>query len=702
MVEEAIYKTYLYIAGIRVPLVSCSVASQFGQISSFNIELNYSPYINHIHEYTKIQLWEQKIADGKVYPEELQFDGVVIGVVRNKNVIGNVSARLTCLSDGVIWNQRKQYDFYLNDIADVDIRLTGDVRNMRADGAITNYFGSTVSSNLFDIGCSVASVLTSTPNITLSGESENNVNETSVVSYDYIYNGKKYYKQVLETKEKTANGNPLYYNRFLDNYKLAFKLYGVSTYKSIKDFFQYDRTLKLIGNNVQDLVGENTFWGVAAQIMQYGFYSVYDIPNPTYIKSNKKVAETFNTTNSVNLSDVKDPKEDYTSKVSITGPEPIQFNGLAQYILKPISVLGVPLKCNIIFPNQVVSESLFLDYLNIPTRVLYQKNPIPNSDNSNILLTTIKIAGPIIPKTNENYFASFTPEVLSSSPKINQELSNDIGAFVRTGSIYSEYEKEYGIRYQQLQFSYAFDAALLGKELSESETEEQKQNVLKNANKKINNFLNYEFAQRFFASRNYNIQVTPDVDIVVGLPVIILNQNQEHIIAFCVGKQKSWDARGNKTVMVSLSYPRYYYEDIDDLGNAIDPTSYDDNALKELEILFGSKRFVDGQTRITSALLKTKIDELFNNYIANKGNIDYNNYKRKVCNLSEFIELHTGKSKKYNSMPDEYLENTFESTEQANNLSSHTFYVNGEKQPLMSNKTIIKKHLEWISKGQRI
>lgn len=702
MSDTKIYNTFLYIAGIQVPFISASVSSQYGSLASLNLELNYSPYITHIHEYSKIQLWEQLNDNGKIYEPTLEFDGVVIGIVRNKNVLGNVSVRLTCLTDGFIWNQRKQYDFYIDQIAQADVRLTDTIQNIRADGQIDNFVANLLTNNKFDIGCAVASILTADIKVE-AGENKPNsdVPSMSQVAFTYTYNGKKFYKEITSPKDKTKikYSNPDYYKRFLDKYKLGAKLYGISTSTNVKDFFQQDRFLKLVSNTTNDLVGENTFWSIALNVMQYGFYSIYDIPNPTYIDGSSLTLSEIKDEDCIQLASfVKDedkiPYPDETSAILGKGKTSRKFSGLAEYILKPISVFGLPLKCNVIWPNQVIAESLFYDLANAPTRILMQKTVLPGDTGEAALLTTVKVAGPYIENCND-FFKSYTPPVTNSN--------NDPSDKIRRGEIYSDYEKEYGMRYTQMHLSYAFESTLLEDEIKD--TKDDKAGA-KKAAKKINNFLNYEFAQRFFASRNYSIQVTPDVDVVPGLPVVVLHENQEHIICFCTGKTKSWDNRGNKSVGLNVGYPRYYYEDIDKLGNIVDPTTQDEISLNELKTLFGSEPLVTNPNgsailNLNSDELRKTIKKLYDNYIQEKIT-DTSLYKRKVCTYKQYLSLYGTTVKNELLMDQTYLSDKYESSPEANKLSSHVFYVNNEKQQNLSNQEIIKKHLEWISEAKKI
>jgi len=680
--SDTIYRYSLYIAGIRTPYIAESVSTRFGSLANMSIELPYSPYILHVHEQTKVQLWEQIIHGGTIHDATLEFDGMVVGVIRNRDVLGNVSARLTCTTDGILWNRRKQYDFYLEQIADVDARSTGVAINIRADGAITNFFGEVLSKNKFDIGCAVASVLTSTT----KGYFKDQIGATSTY-YDYTYNGQKFYMNITDNQEDSKDLLPPYYKRFLLDFKLGQKLYGVATSANVKKFFQHDRFLKLLNGNVQDLVGENTFWSIGTQILQYGFYSIYDIPNPTFIpgKNHKSSAVTGQ--------NIKDEMDKLVVSVPTNGKE-ATLDGLAEYILKPVSVLGLPLACNIIWHDQVVSESLFYDMMAVPTRIIMQKHMIPGHVNS-VVLTTKKIAGPNFPDDGTSFFSSLTME-------------GQAEAGAREVNSFSEYEDEYGVSYQQLQLSYAFDAALLDKEVKAGSDEEVKATA-EALGSQMNNLLNYEFSQRFFACRNYSLQVTPNVNIVVGLPVIVMNKTGEHIVAFVTGVEKSSSVPGGqKSIQLSVSYPRFYYEDVGALGNVVDPTSTEEQASLELAALFGSKPLIKAGS--TSSVLAQEIERLHRTYTRSteEGRQSMRDtYRRKVCTYAQFMRLYGHTVTDSKTLPETYLMRECASSENANELSTHQFMVmNPQTQETElfsgSNHDIIKAHLAWTRSAQRV
>ena len=706
MSNEKIYRYYMYLAGIRVPLINCVIGTQIGSIAQLSVTLNYSPYIIHLFEFTKIQIYEQVIDNGTLNEPTLEFDGVVISITKNKNILGQVSASIVALTDGIIWNRRKQYDIYLQDILNVDFRGTGAAINIRADGNITNFYSEVLKYNNFDIGCSVSSILTSNQ---IGEKKTGDSIEYNVKGYTYYYNGKTFNKTGAG-----SNINPNYYKKFLDNYKLSKKVYGIATSKRVQEYFQVDRIIRLItGNGIQDMQGENTFWSIAQRVMQYGFYNVYDIPNPTFLDIN----ETKDGKTNFELDGKELPydsyddtnNEDYVnaernlgkSQLKLTCTKNREYIGLAEYVLKPISVLGIPLKCNIVWPDQVISESLTYDFFNSPTRVLLKSSAIPDpqQSNSNVFCSVV-FAGPVF-QDDTNFLASYIP---SNKKYTTQSLRQD--------NSYSPFEQEYGINYSRLELSYAFDNAVLQRVFNtkkQVENEAVRTKTITCANK----FLNYEFSQKYFASRQYNVQVTPDVTIIPGSPIVFLDRTGQHVIAFCTGQRKAWDTNGSKTVVLTVAYPRYYYEDIGELGNLVDPTSSDESSLAELETLLGSSAIVSTISNSTNNLAN-KIDEIYSEYLSDvsdgRENIKKKYARTGMCTYNNFMKFHDKSVTDKKNMPDLY--DIFASTSNEDKLSCHSFRVTDEtgtvKKYNESNgqsvtlRGIIQKHLDWIKEGKRI
>ena len=726
-----IYKCYVYLAGILIPHIDFTISSQYGQISSLQLNIPYSPYITHIFPFTKVQVFEQVFHnDTTTSDPTLEFDGVVGSISRHKNLTGQVSITLNCYTDGFIWDRRKQYDFYISEMAGTTPAVgTGDTFNLRADAIIHNYFSDVIKKNNFDVGLAAASILTCHTDQQKSGD------EVKGYSYNFIYNGHKYIRKPsdISAGDLEESTKP-FYNKYLKTYNLENKVYGISTSISIQKYFQTAQFIQMISNNMQDLHGENSFFAIAQQILNFGFYQLFDITNPCFIEAKGRdedvILDDMTSSGDSNSPDQLSDEDIARNVGVITVASTRQFSGLAESVCKPISILGIPLKRNIIWPDQVISETLNYDFMNMPTRVIAHRQPwFAAADSSTSLLTTTTIAGPIFDitknKVPRQYFQSLVPGKIVNEPGV---LRND--------KIYSDYEDAYGIKYAQIDLSNAFDETLLQKTFKK-ETGVEKQGTTapeqtvetqktKELGEKFNNFMNYEYSVKYFGARQYNVQVTPDTNPVIGLPIIIMDMHGQHIVAFVVAISKYYSALGQKNINLGIQYPRYYYENVGALGNLVDPTSADPDSMKEMGIIYGSEPLIsiEPNNKIDSCTrLKEKIDLIFQEYIKdrsdNKDLIKSQYQTKKICTLNQFLKLHAVSSK--DTIPKNLGLFASDSNEDAlstnyfsvydHNITAQNykatpktvyFYPDNINSPGLPNQSIIQYHLTWCKYDQRI
>ena len=743
-------KYYVFIAGKPVQFESITINSGYNQLASLNLTLHYSPYIMCIPKYTKVQVWSE--VNGKY---ELEFDGSIVQKSKVRNLLGQVVTNFVAYTDGVIWNKRTRINFHIDYVLDMNFAGTGEVVSENADPVVTPFLQNIIKNNMYDVGCAAASVITSY----FSGGKGTNSNQ-----YYYFYNGKKFY-----CKEETSLNTPAeivnapYYTHFLNDFKLQHKVYGVTTSYWMKNFLQFERSVDLMWNTVAD--GSNrliTFWQMSMNLLQSGFYDVYNIPNPTFIQNDKydRVIKTKSLTStskqlneSISAEDadkVKDElksksrvkQDEITSQVSVT--EKKSYDGLAEYIFKPRNVLSLLFECNIIWPDEIIAENLTYNMFAEPTRVRFLRQQLPNGPGGENAALKKVYLGPYLPKTKEQnidpslYFGSYD----TMNPKDNVQ---------RNENQYSDYELSYGISYEPVDLNYAFSesitlstgseggkAAKEAKRLEEDKKtfeekvisafavfETNRKNKLMDDNKNdpnckakvdkiletlpkksseytvnslfpeisysgtvaqyieetydkpikeaqdktlkakekvdtvdtrnISSYLNYEFAQRFYKTRNYSITVQPSVNIIAGLPVLILSPEGDHVIAFCLATTKIYDARGQMAMQVQLAYPHYYYEDVSEMGIQTDAIVNDPKSVEELSMIVGSKPLHDptAQNIYQNAIdlfkkseaLRGRIEGLFNTYqklSPDAREAEKLKYKRKVCTYSEYTSFMTG------------------------------------------------------------
>lgn len=666
---------FLYVAGYKIPYVSCNIESGFNSLAVARVVVDYSPHILNIQKNTKITIFSKE--DG--YEEELEFDGILIGVVRNKNVLGRISVELICMTDGAIWNQRKQLDYKFDDFLDRGTIGDVSVELMSLDSSLGNRINSLVKANAYDVGCTGACNLTSSFHF-----------KDSKLSYEFVYNG----KTIRFTDPSATQGgnvqtenflNPKYYKRFLYDFSLRHKMYGTSTVNLIKKFFNIEDYYTLLNNQGPDIYGENTFWQIASNFWNLGMHEVYDIPNPTFIKRNKAIPN--------KPIDVATQKNADNLQVTTNR----EFHGLAEYVVKPRSIFNVPTKCNVIFPEQVLEEIMYTNYFGTPSRVRYisRNDPMINPGGQN-MFNSIYVG----PNFQDNaYFKSYNHDVVEHTVRDKTK---------RTETEFSEYEKVYGVNTQSIFLQPALDASLV----SEKDTRA----VLP----RINSYLNLQFGESFYGARNYTLAFTSSTKITPGMTAVILSETGQHILAYCNKTNKNWNAQGSLNFSASLTHPRYIDEFASQINDELDPLANPDgNEIKELAMLYGTELITKGiQTSSTTSIGKVKdaINYIFTRYVTSTNKEEFRKqYKRNVCTYSQFAAFHNQKNVVYRetetisqivpgeTLPDSIL-TKFNSTDAENKLSTnrYSYYDTIEGKMItekgLSSQTIVKKHLEFIKR----
>ena len=653
-------KYYLFIAGISLPIIDFVIGTGYNQLANVNFSLDYSPYLMGLHKNTKFQLWSQE-SDSE--DPKLEFDGIIVQKSKSRNVLGNVSIRLGCYSDGVIWQQRTQINYTIEDAA-ISSAAIGKDAKVILNLPIEDYLSTVVRANRFDVGCSVSSILSGNV-IHKKGENNN-----FYKSYNtYYYNGKRFYSIFQGDTVGGQSSNPPYYEKFLNDYKLKNKIYGITTNSVVKTYFNYEQFFKLIGNDSQsELHGENAYWQIASIVLRYGFHDVFDIPNPVFIdKTNSaKNAELVNSDNSIEVTPQDEDKViDKSDKVTVIKDR--NFSGLAQYVIKPRSTISLPFKCNIIFPDQIISENLTYNTFNEPTRVRFSRSYIPGEESGNQLTSDIYVGPHCKSENKDNYFACYNSKAIV--PKVDA---------ARNQNFYSEYEKYNGLSSVDINLSHAMQEALL---------HEDKSKLTESDIQKITHFINYEFVNKFFKARQYSISVDPSVNVVPGLPLIVLSAEGDHIICYCVGYNKSWSAGGSAQTQVNVAYPRYFYEDISDISAETDPLVASDEdgkinySIKEMELILGTEAFVSKNVYKNHGDFVKAINDLFTEYINSsdeqKESIK-NKYSRRknICSFKQFYSLFADDSQNFNikQYPDN-LQKIMDSTEKEEALSCNKLQV---------------------------
>jgi len=248
---------------------------------------------------------------------------------------------------------------------------------------------------------------------------------------------------------------------------------------------------------------------------------------------------------------------------------------LMTYICKPRGELMPPPKCNVVFPNQIVSMTFREDFLQEPTRIISTG------------------AGSLA------YISHKLPTWLQEGIAVPARL-NTTGTFkeflIAEGHKPSEYEKIYGTNIHLVE--QAMYLSLL---------KENQDDYIK--------ALNHEFFKRFYASRTFTAIVDPYVNLVPGFPAVLLDatDSRNHIVAYCTQLRRVFSASGGADTVATFEYPRFYGELDTIYNNSIDPLDTDAENHSKLYDGIGSVAIAD-----SSAKVATKIDALLREYLNNE------------------------------------------------------------------------------------
>ena len=275
----------------------------------------------------------------------------------------------------------------------------------------------------------------------------------------------------------------------------------------------------------------------------------------------------------------------------------------------------------------------------------------PHFDNSKKILES------------NNYFNSYN--VIS-----NDDSSSD------NFLIRSEYEEEFGVNSKEIQLNEMY-CRYLSEQKDGSDT--------------IQRIVNHEFLVSYTEKVTFSMQVTPDVDIVPGFSLLALDENGEHITAYCYGREKLWDKNGQIVINLKLMFPRSYDMNVKSVADVLDPFDPDEfkstyqKALALLTKYIGSE-FIDPKKDFIEY-----VHELMKEWHTNKQDTnlikDNRHAWRTRATYSDYLNFHstTGTydpSNSYNLMPEKLI-NKWDISDNAAKMDSlqYTYAAHGFQNP---------------------
>lgn len=603
-----IFQYKAYIAGIEIPIISVAISTSENSIWVANITCAWSPFLTKLPKNTKITVFRRNTDLFKDF--RLACDGCLSGISESTAWKGQASLTLHLTSDTSIlgWRRKQIIDleFSLTSAALGDKLKSGD--NETVVTGLQNILPTEMS--MFaprelvngDACKAAAYFMSGTPTDNSPGGKKFHDNgyivssESSLDKYDYL--------------------SP-FITRFYQTFKMARKICHVPLPKVWIDTIAGQQSWDMFTDNIRNAGGMVTYWELGRYIVNWFQGAIISIPDATYLGPAVGTSEIAKQPIPKSIQ----PKPPDASE----GPQPFavgsQGNALAELVIMPHNYFGNAPLCNIIFPDQILSRHIVINHGFEYTRsgIIGQSIPENTETQESGLMSWNYLA----PTGLTEYFDSFN--LTEKTPAGKRSI----------------YEQEFGISYLSTSLPEAMVRLWLPKPKTDGGQNTTKKNPVPI---QISNTMNHEFMIAYSQKFVTDVEVTPDVEVVPGSSVILLNENGEHQIAYCKGTTSTWSIEGQASITLQLAYPHHYswsFEGALHYGNAF--TGAESNLSEIYSALIGSK--VDPM--ITNKILAIKYFGLWNKqYNRDSRQMKYHNKEthilRDVCTMQEYVTFMGG------------------------------------------------------------
>ena len=565
-------KWICFINGIEVPLIAASVSSIANELTSAQITLPYSPFLSRLPKHTKITLFSINFNDVPAIPR-LEFDGVIqIISWRKDRFSGNTGLFIMAQTDGIIWSARKKFNFYLDNCFGVD-RMASKMQdisqvNNTLDSPVFDPVNQVVSSANGDGGRAATLFLTHMFNLDSNQKFSGTLNYRDCGTSVNTLGKNNSTGGVDQISEANTNINwyAHYIKKYYEDYNVLNKVCRINLPDMYKQAFGDYQSWNIVIQQMGTARGEVNFWNFAAYLCDLYGFEIFDLPDCNYTKiSDADINYLYS------APEVQSGTGVPTVKVKIGTPKYF----MAEYLIKPKSPFGpIPL-CNIIFPDQVLDKSFQKNFQMEVTRVNAAQvniNALALGPNDSGIGYNF-YQGPFTTNTTNDYFGSFNIDKLPINPE-------ELATFMKRSS----YEDEFGSSSKTVQLpdviSRMFATILQNNEKGSAKYEE--------AMKNIQSMMNHHFMIAYTDKVQFTMQITPDVEVVPGMPLLVLDENGEHIVAYCTGREKSWSKDGQYYINLKLQYARPYdikSQSMADIIDPFDPHTFKDTYSKDIAMM---------------------------------------------------------------------------------------------------------------------
>jgi len=596
-----------YIGGIEVPIISVAVSTTENSVWQANIQCPWSPFLTKLPKNTKITVFRRNTDLFNDY--RLLCDGCLAGVTEARSWKGQAQIILHITSDASILGWRRKQiinlEFSLSKAALQMSQMGGDSQN-----TVTNM------NNIVPVELSMFA-----NNELVNGDAcKAAAYFLSGTPTDNSPGGKKFHDNTRMIASNGSGGDDYDYlspfmKRFYGDFQLARKICHVPLPKVWVDAIADDKNWEMMMGKVNNAEGMVSYWELGRYLISWFQGSILSIPDATYI--GKPTGDEQIT--KLKAPDSMTPKfGESAESAKVTMGDSI--DALGELILMPHNYFGNAPLCNIIFPDQIISRSVVTNHGFEYTRAGIVGQGVPESMTN--VYSGLTCYNYVAPSGLGGYFESFNFDVDTPAGKR------------------SEYENQFGVSYVTVPISEGM-LRLWNTSVETSETPNSTSK--KAAPKETINTMNHEFMIAYSQKYSLSVEVMPDVEVVPGSSVILLDQDGEHWFAYCRGVSYSWTIEGQASVTLQLTFAHHHswsFEGAMHYGNSL--SKQNPELIKIYSTLVGCKVEEDDNEVVAQKYFKLwkntyKEDSRQMKYFSQLTDI-----VRDVCTMQEYVTFMNG------------------------------------------------------------
>jgi hypothetical protein len=501
----------LFLEGIEVPFIGASFTSTVGQANIAYIDVVPHKAINNILPRTAVEIFVRDVnAESKSFPYVSAFSGEVFGFSFNKTPSSR-SVSLSAIDTSSYWDNVLTYFFNAQQSLSKGGENVSELREVTVAGSA---FAAKVSPTTHAVSSYFLQIMSKV----LSGKPSGDFLDGLIAVIQDIGSVNHFYK--------------LGANRLRINDRILLRSSGeLANLLNGKEGLEW--FTGIIGRNT----GFQTLRGVIQDLMGILFHDFVSMPFPAVV-----------------------------SKTKMTAPLTAgKTDTIGQYLFKPNLFMMPPPICNVFFPDEYSSFSFARNFLQEPTRLIYQPElPVFNS-------TAVSLPHAYEPPAFASYMAK-RKDGATFIGTADTQIPQNWGVFGDPTK--EEFARSTKIQREQqfLSNEECMKGILIAKEgMVPAAT--QFNSSVSNTGKFSKDIAKYLFFKKRFQHRTLEITSHLKMSVVPGFPVLILDDSdaEQTVVAYCNSVTHRVYATQGGYTNTTLSYARLASEQDASSGKANEP-----------------------------------------------------------------------------------------------------------------------------------